>query len=160
MGNEATVRLVAYPGQTFSGEVIRVNPTVETEAERSPRNGANRQFTYTVWIAIDNLDELPPGLQGFAQFNQTQVKSALLIPESAITHLSNGEGMVMVVEEGQTVVKKIRVGRVHNNQREILEGISPDTEVLLYPRAINPGDNVTSIPGNPETATNFIADQK
>lgn len=148
MGDRATVRLVAYPGRTFSGRLIRLNPTVETDAaqptsqvgiDQPGQVGINRQYTYSIWVAVDNL-QMPPGLQGYVQFDQG--KKSLAIPESAVTHFSGGEGMVMVAEAGIAVVKKVNLGRIFDNHREVLQGLKPGEQVVLSPRALNPGDRL------------------
>ena len=138
-GDKATVRLVAYPGRTFEGQVIQVNPTVETEVNRQRRVGVDRQYTYSIWVAVDEL-QMSPGLQGYVQFNKA--KTALAIPESAVTHLSAGEGMVMVAEGGKAVVKKVKLGRTFDNQRQVIKGLTPGEQVVLNARALNPGDKL------------------
>jgi HlyD family secretion protein len=83
---------------------------------------------------------MSPGLQGFVQFDRD--KTSMVIPESAVTHLSAGEGMVMVYESGRAVVKKVKLGRTFENQREVLGGLSLGDRVVLSPRALNPGDKL------------------
>jgi HlyD family secretion protein len=83
---------------------------------------------------------MPPGLQGYVQFDQG--KNSMVIPESAVTHLSAGEGMVMVSEGGRAVVKKVKLGRTLENQREVLGGLSLGDRVVISPRALNPGDKL------------------
>jgi HlyD family secretion protein len=138
LGDQAIVNLVAYPGRTFRGRVIQLNPTVETD-QTVPRNGAARQYTYSVWIAVENL-KMTPGLQGYVQFSQA--KSNLVVPESSVTHLSNGEGMVMVAEAGKAVVRKVKLGRTIDNQREVLEGLQLKEQVVIFPAGLNPGDHL------------------
>lgn len=148
VGNKATVRLLAYPGRTFDGRVIQLNPTVETDTTKPSKVGIDRQYTYSVWVAVDDLP-MPPGLQGYVDFNQTNTR--LVIPESSVTHFSAGEGMVMVVESGKAVVKKVKLGRTFDNQREVLEGLKPGELVVLFPGALHPGDlidNQSAIPEN------------
>lgn len=139
LGDRATVRLVAYPGQTFSGRVIKINPTVETERTEPRSVGVDRQYTYSVWVTVDEI-QMTPGLQGYAQFDKG--KTTVFIPESAVTHLSGGEGMVMVMEEGKAVVKKVKLGRTVDNQREVLAGLEPGELVVLEPRTLEPGDDL------------------
>lgn len=139
MGDQATVRLVAYPGRTYQGRVIRINPTVETDAVKAGKVGVDRQYTYSVWVAVEDL-QMPPGLQGYVQFDQG--KRSLVIPESAVTHLSGGEGMVMVAESDRAVVKRVKLGRIFDNQREVLQGLKPGEQVVPSPRALNPGDQL------------------
>jgi HlyD family secretion protein len=140
VGDRATVRLVAYPGRSYQGKVIRVNPTVETEAGSVGKVGISQKYTYSVWVAVAGL-QLAPGLQGYVQFEQG--KQGLFIPESAVTHLSGGEGMVMVAENGKAMVKRVKLGRIFDNQREVLTGLNDGEQVIPSPRALQPGDRLT-----------------
>jgi len=140
VGDKATVRFVAYPGKTYTGQVIRLNPTVETSPTQG-KVGVNRQFTYSVWIRVQEL-QMAPGLQGYVQFDQG--RTSMVIPESAVTHLSAGEGMVMVSEAGKAVVKKVKLGRTFDTQREVLGGLALGDRVVLSPRALEPGDKLES----------------
>lgn len=151
IGDMATVRLVAYPGQSFRGQVIQLNPTVENETIKG-KAGIDRQYTYSVWIAVNDL-KMPPGLQGYVQFQKG--KTALTIPESAVTHLSAGEGMVMVALDGKAVIRKVKFGRTFGNKREVLVGLKPGERVVLNARALNPGDSIT-----PESVQVPIAEDK
>jgi len=137
VGDRATVYLNAYPGQTFSGKVIKINPTVETTANRRYKRGINQQYTYAVWIDLEDLD-LSPGVQGYAQFKLVQ--NSITIPEGSVTHLSGGEGMVMVLDSGHAVVKPVKLGRKFHDLRQVLAGLEAGEQVVIHPRAINPGD--------------------
>ncbi|NEO83068.1 MAG: HlyD family efflux transporter periplasmic adaptor subunit, partial [Spirulina sp. SIO3F2] len=141
IGDRTIVRLIAYPGETFSGQVIKINPTVQTEETRVAKVTVDRQYTYSVWIEMDSL-QMPTGLQGYVEFNKNNV--SLVIPESAVTHLSGGEGMVMVVSGGEekAIVRKVKVGRTFDNQREVLEGLTVGEQVALHPRALEPDDSL------------------
>lgn len=141
IGDPATVHLVAFPGKSYQGKIIRLNPTIETNAMQSLKMGVDRQYTYSVWVKLNSL-EIPPGLQGYARFSQD--KSNLVIPESSAIHLSEGEGMVMVDMSGKAVVKQVKLGRNYAGQREVLEGLEAGEKVVLYPKALQPGDNLES----------------
>ncbi|HEX5472120.1 MAG TPA: efflux RND transporter periplasmic adaptor subunit, partial [Lacipirellulaceae bacterium] len=91
-GDIATIRLVAFPGKQFRGKVVRVNPSVDTQGRIAERGRTDTRFTYSAWIKLESND-LPPGLQGHAEFSKETTKAA--IPDSAVIHLSAGEGMVM-----------------------------------------------------------------
>jgi HlyD family secretion protein len=147
VGDTAAVRLVAYPGKTFQGKVMQVNPTVATNASKS-KLGGDRQYTYSVWVSVEGV-AVPPGLQGFVQFSQG--KTSLMVPESAVTHLSSGEGMVMVAgADDRAQIRKVKLGRVVDKKREVLEGLTEGDRVVLTPRALNPGDKL-AISSKPTT---------
>ena len=139
VGDAALVRLMAYAGQTFEGEVLRVNPAIETEDFIPGRVGIDRQYTYSVWIGVPDV-ELSPGLQGYVHLSKPEV--GVLIPESAVVHLSAGEGMVMVVEDDRAVVRSLKLGPLKDNQRQVIDGLSPGDQVILYPNGLQPGDTI------------------
>lgn len=143
VGESATVRLVAYPGRTYKGQVIRINPTVATDKTVPGKAGNNRQYTYSVWVSVKGL-LMPSGLQGYVQFDRG--KTSLVIPESAVTHLSNGEGMVMVIESGRAVIKKVKLGPIFDNQREVIQGLQLGEQVVTSAKALHPGDRLEVIP--------------
>lgn len=145
IGDKATVSLVAYPGQTFTGKVTQLNPTIDPIIAQTR---TNRQYTYSVWVAVDNL-QMPPGLQGYAKFEQK--KKSLAIPESSVTHLSAGEAMVMVAIDGKATVKKVKVGHKFDNKREVIAGLEPGENVVLFPKGLKIGDSL-EMPGNTSIA--------
>jgi HlyD family secretion protein len=137
MGDSAQVRLVAYPGRHYQGRVIRLNPTVETNTTKSSKVGIDRQYTYSIWVEVEGL-QMSPGLQGYVQFEQG--KTSKVVPEGSVTHLSAGEGIVMVAEGNKAVLRKVQLGRTFDNQREVLSGLKSGEQVILSPRALDPGD--------------------
>ncbi|WP_375514895.1 hypothetical protein [uncultured Nostoc sp.] len=52
--------------------------------------------------------------------------------------------MVMVTEVGKAVVRKVKLGRTFDNQREMLAGLKSGEEVVLSPLAPNPGDRLNT----------------
>lgn len=143
IGDRATVRLVAYPGRTYRGKTIRLNPTVQSEQSGSRKVSANRQYTYSVWVKIDDLS-MPPGLQGYVEF--TPSRTIAVVPESVITHLSGGEGMVAIAKADRVTIRKVKLGKIRDNQREVIEGLKPGERVIVNPRALKSGDRLKTLP--------------
>lgn len=143
-GDSAMVRLTGYPGEVFTGQVVRVNSTIETEDTKQSKVGADRQYTYSVWVKVDENLQMPPGLQGYVQFGK--VNTTLSIPEHTLIHLSGGEGMVMVVENGKAIPRSVKVGPLLDNQREVIDGLALGEKVILNPYALQPGDLVREQP--------------
>lgn len=142
VGDSAIVRLIAYPGKNFVGKVIQVNPTVVTNPPPAAPGTTSRIFTYSVWIKIAEL-RMSPGLQGYAEFGGTALRSASLrVPESAVSHFSSGEGMVLMSRADRVVSRAVTLGRVVDGQREVLSGLQNGEEVLRYPRAFKSGDKI------------------
>ncbi len=136
-GDLAIVRLVAFPGKQFRGKVVRVNPSVDTRGRVTERGRTDTRFTYSAWVKLES-DDLPPGLQGHAEFSKEAKKTA--IPDSAVIHLSAGEGMVMVVRNGRASILQVSLGRTRGELREIKSGLEPSDQVVLDPRGLEAGD--------------------
>jgi len=112
LGQEAKVKVKAYPGEEFSGEIYSINPQVDAT-------------TRTVEIKAYVRNEkgrLKPGF--FADVNLlTGVhKDALVIPETAVLILEN-ESLVFIVQDDVAHRRAVRMGRRLKGKIEILEGI-------------------------------------
>jgi HlyD family secretion protein len=136
-GDSAIVRLVARPGETFQGTVIRINPSIDVHGTPAERGRVDTRFTYSAWIDVMNKD-LPPGLQGNVEFRSEQSQATL--PDSAVIHLSGGEGMVMTVRDGKAAMAKVQTGPARDGLREIKSGLLADDQVVLHPLGIEAGD--------------------
>lgn len=143
IGDRARVRLLAYPGRSYQGKVIRLNPTVRSPQSGFGKVGADRQYTYSAWVKIDDL-AMPPGLQGYVEF--TPSRTVAIVPESAVTHLSAGEGMVVIVRSNRAAIRKVKLGRIRDNQREIMGGLKVGERVVINPKALKSGDLLKVLP--------------
>jgi HlyD family secretion protein len=83
-------------------------------------------------------------LQGYVEF--TPSRTIAIVPESAITHLSGGEGMVAIAKADRVTIRKVKLGRTRDNQREVIEGLKPGERVIANPRALKPGDRLKTLP--------------
>ena len=138
-GDAATIRLIAYPGKQFHGKVMRVNPSIDTQGRVTERGRTDTRFTYSAWIKLDS-DQLAPGLQGHAEFSSEAKKAA--VPDSAVIHLSAGEGMVMVLRDGRASILQVELGRTRGELREIKSGLNADDQIVLNPRGLEAGDQL------------------
>lgn len=136
-GDQAVVRLLAHPGRQFHGEVIRVNPTIDTHGVAAERGRTDTRFTYSAWVKLDG-EEVPPGLQGHIEFRKEVTRPS--IPESAIIHLSGGEGMVMIIRDGRAAMARVELGPSRGPSREVKAGLAPGDEVVLHPLGLQVDD--------------------
>jgi HlyD family secretion protein len=148
VGYRAIVHLVSYPGRIFSGKVTLINPTIiSTSAASSGAQGINNQYTFYAQIALEGI-KMTPGLQGYAEFTKHQSQQSslpIIIPESAVTHLSSGEGLVMLDINGIAVLRKVRLGKAIDNQRPVLAGLKEGEIIVLTPHGLVPGDTVKAV---------------
>ena len=153
IGDSALVRLIAHPGEQFYGTVIRVNPSIDTRGTASDRGRVDTRFTYSAWVKLDNND-LPPGMQGHVEFHKQLTHPSL--PESAVIHLSGGEGMVMIIRNGRAVINRVELGAVRDGLREVKSGLYPSDQVVQHPLGLQGGDLLRpsgNDPGRQESGT-------
>ena len=118
-GQKATIRVDALPGQTLSGRIDLIYPTL---------NSATR--TATLRIALPNRD----GLLRPAMFAEVEIATdatpTLTVPASAL--LDSGARQVVVVRRGEGLFapRAVVAGRRAGDYVEILQGLAEGDEVV------------------------------
>lgn len=120
VGQQATVRLSYYPGQTFRGRVIYIYPYLDSKTRTAkvrfdfPNTGA--------W-------KLKPGMFADVEL-KVSMGRRLAVPYEAI--LDSGTRQIVFVEkgEGHFEAKEVTLGLRVDDQYEILSGLSPGTRIV------------------------------
>ena len=122
VGMNATITTDVYPGETFSGKIFRIHPTV---------SAATR--TFTVEVTVPNAKEkLRPGM--FARVNlKLGVKDALLVPSIAVLQQSGtNERYIMLHESGSAKKLTVKIINRHDDLLEIASPLIKGGEELIY----------------------------
>ncbi len=120
-GDLVTIAADALPGQTFSGKIRKIYPTVDPATR-----------TFTVEIVVDNKNmALRPGMFARATV-QFGVNNNVVIPDVAVVkQQGSGERFVYVLNEDGTVTyQKIVLGRRMGAEYEVLEGLSDGAKIV------------------------------
>jgi RND family efflux transporter MFP subunit len=122
VGATPTVTLDEYPGQSFSGRLVRTDNTI---------NPASR--TLRVEVDVDNADEkLLPGAYVFVHFTMPGRAQSVTVPSNTL--LFRSEGLrVGVVHNGVADLVPVTIGRDYGDKVEVLSGVGPDDQVILNP---------------------------
>ena len=135
VGQSLEVRVDAYPGESFAGEVYAIDPRLDV---------ANRSIGVRAWVP--NADgRLRPGL--FAQVNLrfASKPDAILVPEQAIMPRGN-EAFVYVIEDGKAAMRPVKTGLRRSGRVELVEGVAQgDTVITAGTQKIGPGSPVMAI---------------
>lgn len=113
-GNKATATFTAFPGETFPGEVIAVNPLIDPEKK-----------TRRATVLLDNRErKLIPGMYSFVKFEAEIHKDRLLVPKEAVV-LRDQRPVVFVIREDPDGVLRakwnyIEIGLQNEEYVEIL----------------------------------------
>lgn len=119
-GDLVRVTLDAFPGESFAGRVIQMNPAANLQSR-----------SFTIRMQLENpAQRLKPGMFGRARFVLDRRPGILMIPREAVLESPQGETTVFVVDRdaagGPSVARKIpvRVGMRQGAWAEIRDGLS------------------------------------
>jgi len=126
----------AYLGQTFSGKVTEVRPTVEVSKEVSRAN--------TIQIApVSPPQPLRLGMSVDAEV-LTGIRNDVLYAPSAAIMERDGKKFVFVVENDRAARREVATGVANWDRTEILSGLAPGDAVItsLEIKNLAPGSRV------------------
>ena len=122
VGQEAKIGIVAYPGETFSGKVVFLYPTIDAATR-----------TAKVRIELANSG----GLLKPAMFANVELASGdtrgevLAVPESAV--IDSGARQVVLVRRGEGLFepRKVGIGMRADGYIEVTEGLQAGEQVVV-----------------------------
>lgn len=119
MGMEANVSTDGFPGEIFTGRVVKVDGNV---------NDLTR--TFGVYISVDNHDlRLIPGITGYARLGNRHM--ALAVPTTAVINPVGDRAIVFVVDkDNRAHVREVRRGLMTEGMTELLSGVEEGEEVV------------------------------
>ena len=119
VGYEIEVIFDAYPDLTFSGEIVEVDPSLNTVS--------NVQAVRALGILDEDSflkpQTLPVGLNASVDVIGGRAENAVLVPVEALRELGKDEYAVFVVEDGEPRLRIVTVGLVDFTSAEILSGL-------------------------------------
>ncbi|HEX6563317.1 MAG TPA: efflux RND transporter periplasmic adaptor subunit [Chthoniobacterales bacterium] len=126
VGGPANVTFNEFPGQKFSGQVVRTAQAIDP---------ASRTLLTEVDVAND-AGQLFPGAYSPVHL-ETQGPASLLVPSSSLLFRSEGASLGIVGRDDRVHLKKIKIGRDLGGKLEIVNGVLPTDRIV-----VNPGDSL------------------
>lgn len=124
IGQPAQVRLDAYPGLVFSGELKQLAPI------GTKRGSSEKVRTFTALFSIQGSDaRLTPDLSAAVDVQLEMLTQALVAPREAV-EIENGSAYVMVREPSGAKRTSVTIGPINDNEVVIRSGIQAGVEVL------------------------------
>ena len=112
IGQQARVRVEAYPNEVFTGTVTRISPVVETETRTAP-----------IEISIDNNGHrLKPGMFASIQLVLETRKNVPSVMKEAVIGREPST-YVFVVNDGVAHMRDVTLGIGENDRIEVLKGL-------------------------------------
>jgi RND family efflux transporter MFP subunit len=122
IGDKVDVTLDAFPGESFSGTLVRNADAIDTTSR-----------TLNVEVDVDNQSgRLMPGAYAFVRLKVPSSAGAVAIPSNAL--LFRSEGLrAGVVRNGRVQLTPISIGQDYGSSVEVLSGLSPEDAVIVNP---------------------------
>ena len=120
VGQRAVAELQSFPDMEFTGKVIAILPSAETESR-----------TLTGRIELANKGgRLRPGMFATVDMGDTG-SPAILIPSEAIIATGSRTLVMLASDEGRYRPAEVKIGREGGGQTEILAGLLPGEKVIV-----------------------------
>ena len=154
-GQRVTFTVDAFPEETFQGFVSQVRQEAAAESN---------VVTYEVVISAPNEDlKLKPGLTANVNIFTLEMKDILTIPNKALRFtpneamlsdgetIQNAEGKSKVwVKEGAVLkAMPVKTGMTNGTLTQVLEGLSPGTEIITEIQVVMPEGEMKQMNANP-----------
>jgi RND family efflux transporter MFP subunit len=123
VGNPVEISLVAFPGRTFQGQVVSINP-----AEKL----INEVVYYGVTIGFEEMPEnLKPGMTVDITIQTAQKENVLVVTEDALEK-RDGKYFAQVLQNNLPEEREIGIGIVgSDNMVEIISGLTEGEQLIL-----------------------------
>jgi RND family efflux transporter MFP subunit len=124
-GQNAALRVTAYPGQDFPAIVTNVAPTADSQS-------------HTFAVQVTPMDEdhlLRSGMYANVSLLIEEKQETLLVPRAALTEVA-GQETVYVVNDDNTVEQRaVTTGLGEDGRVEILSGLTAGEQVVIAGQA-------------------------
>jgi RND family efflux transporter MFP subunit len=118
-GRELAVKVDAYPGQVFTGKVVRISPAVNLKSR-----------AFAIEGEIPNTDgRLKPGTFARVEITTDRVERAVTIPVNAVQS-RYGTNRVFLIQNGQLVGKEVVLGDRIGDRVEVAQGLDAGTSIV------------------------------
>jgi Cu(I)/Ag(I) efflux system membrane fusion protein len=119
VGQEAAITSQAYPGETFTGKVVFINPVLDDITR-----------TLKVRVELDNKEgKLKPNMFVIARV-RVPLGESIIIPESAILESADGQMVFWAQDENTFVRHAVVAGQYANGYVQILSGLEAGDMVV------------------------------
>jgi cobalt-zinc-cadmium efflux system membrane fusion protein len=120
LGDTATIRLNAYPGQALQGRISNIGAILDPSLR-----------TAKVRIEVRNPGMMRLGMFVTATFQGQRTETHAVIPATAILHLHDSNWVYLPAGNGQFRRTEVAAGEMlPNNMQEVVSGIKPGQQVV------------------------------
>ncbi len=120
VGQQAILRVLAYPQETFTGKIVLIGHEVEEKTR-----------TVEARIEVDNTSgKLKPGMFADVEIVTSVLENVLAIPDDALQTLEDQQVVFVAGNPNEFTKRVVKVGREQNGRAEVLDGIKEGERVV------------------------------
>ncbi len=120
VGQEAVFSVLAYPGETFHGQVVLLGNRVESDSR-----------TLEVRIAVSNADgRLKPGMFADVEIATTALQGVLVISDLALQTLEDEHIVFVALSDTRFEKRTVRIGMEQRGRMQVLDGLKEGERVV------------------------------
>lgn len=137
VGQKVKFSTLAEPNREYSATIDSVDPalTTLTDNNYTEQSGNTEAVYYYANVSVDNADNsLRIGMTTQAQITIDKREQVLVVPTSVIKKRGK-ENYVLVLENEQSVERKIQIGISDTQNTEVLAGLNEGDQVIVTQRA-------------------------
>ncbi|MHB8879087.1 MAG: efflux RND transporter periplasmic adaptor subunit [Myxococcaceae bacterium] len=136
-GQEALASTDAFPGETFPARVSTVAPSIDAE-----------RGTVEVKLAVPTPPAyLRPDMTVSVEVEVARRSQVVVVASEAVRDIPARKPWVMLVKDGRTERREVKLGIIGDGLVEIASGLSPGEQVVpLTPAPLQPGQRVRPLP--------------
>jgi HlyD family secretion protein len=116
IGYQAEVVFDAIPDSVFAGQVVQVDPSLNTQGNVSTLQGL-------VQLDVSMVDGLLVGMNAAVDVIGGRAEGVLLVPVESLRELGPGEYAVFILEDGEPRLTPVEVGLMDFSFAEIISGV-------------------------------------
>jgi RND family efflux transporter MFP subunit len=143
VGDRAELKFEEFPERTFDGKVVRTAGAIDP---------TSRTLLTEVDVPNEN-GQLLPGAFMRAHLSTGGNKQSLLLPANTLLFKPEGIMVGVVGADNKVQLKKVKTGKDLGTQLEIIQGLSPEDQVI-----VNPSDSLAT--GQSVNIRRAVHDQK
>lgn len=121
VGQDATFSVLAYPGESFRGIVVRLGNQVEAESR-----------TLEVRIEVNNTDgRLKPGMFADVEITTTILGDTIVIPDTALQTDEESQIVFVALDENKFQKRVVKLGMEQRGRVQVLEGLKVREKLVI-----------------------------
>jgi HlyD family secretion protein len=123
LGQKATVTLDAFPGLELTGNVSSISAFAQTQS-------GVVSYPISISLIVPRNIQLLQGMSATATIEINLASNVLLVPSKAISGTGD-RAMVMVMVDGQTQPRMVKLGASNGNYTEVVSGLREGDVVVI-----------------------------